>query len=132
MGNNIACKIVGICIIRIRMHDGIVLKKNLISLGTLDSIGYKYFGEGGVIWVSKGSLVIMKGTKVDGHYFLQGSTVTSSAVVSSSNPDSDTTHLWHMRLSHISERGMTIQSKRGLLCDQIILRENIERIRRKY
>jgi hypothetical protein len=70
MGNNIACKIVGICTIRIRMHDGIVLKKNLISLGTLDSLGYKYFGEGGVIWVSKDSLVIMKGTKVDGHYFL--------------------------------------------------------------
>jgi hypothetical protein len=44
MGNNIACKIVGICTIKIRMHDGIVLKKNLISLGTLDSLGYKYFG----------------------------------------------------------------------------------------
>jgi hypothetical protein len=77
MGNNVACKIVGIVTIRIRMHDGIVrtltnvrhipdLKKNLISLGTLDSLGYKYTGEGGVIRVSKGSLVIMKGNKVDG------------------------------------------------------------------
>ena len=105
MGNNVAWKIVGIGTIRIRMHDGIVrtltnlrhildLKKNLISLGTLDSLGYKYSGKGGVIWVSKGSLVIMKGNKVDGLYFLQGSTVIGSAVVSSSDDiDLDTTHL---------------------------------------
>jgi hypothetical protein len=57
MGNDVACKIVGMDIIRIRMHDGIMrtlknirhildLKKNLISLGTLDSLGYKYSGEG--------------------------------------------------------------------------------------
>jgi hypothetical protein len=81
MGNNVAYKIVGIGTIRIRVHDGIVrtltnvrhipdLKKNLISLGTLDSLGYKYSGEGGVIRVSKGSLVIMEGNKVDGLYFL--------------------------------------------------------------
>jgi hypothetical protein len=50
MGNDVACKIVGMGTIRIRMHDGIVrtlknvrhileLKKNLISLCTLDSLG---------------------------------------------------------------------------------------------
>ena len=129
MGNNVASKIVGIGAIKIRMHDGIVrtltnvrhiqdLKKNLISLGTLDSLRYKYSGEGGVIRVSKGSLVIMNGNKVDDLYFLQGSTVTGSAVVSSSDdPDPDTTCLWHMRLGHMSERGMTILSKQGLLCD---------------
>ena len=73
MGNNVAYKIVGIGTIKIRMHDGIMrttlknvrhmldLKKNLISLDTLDSIGYKYSSESGVIWVSKSSLVIMKG-----------------------------------------------------------------------
>jgi hypothetical protein len=65
MGNNVACKIVGIGTIRIRMHDGIVrtltnarhipdLKKNLISLRSLDSLGCKYSGEGVVIRVSKG------------------------------------------------------------------------------
>jgi hypothetical protein len=61
----------------------------------------------------------MKGNKVDGLYFLQGSTVTGLADVSSSDdPDSDTTRLWHMRLGHMSERGMTILSKQGLLYDQ--------------
>ncbi|XP_059431524.1 uncharacterized mitochondrial protein AtMg00300-like [Corylus avellana] len=112
------------------MHDRIVrtlknvqhipeLKKNLISLGNLDTLGYKYSGEGGVIRVSKDSLVIMKGNKTDGLYYLQGSTLTSLAAVSSlDDPDSDTTRFWHMRLTHMSEKGMTILSKRSLLCDQ--------------
>ena len=53
MGNNVVCKVVGIGAIKIRMHDGIVrtlsdvrhipeLKKNLISLGMLDSNGCTY------------------------------------------------------------------------------------------
>jgi hypothetical protein len=93
MGNDVTSKIVGMGTIRIRIHDKIVrtmknvhipdLKKNLISFGTLDSLEYKYFGEGGVIWVCKGSLVIMQGNKVDGLYFLQESTVTGSVDVSS-------------------------------------------------
>ncbi|PKI76612.1 hypothetical protein CRG98_002921 [Punica granatum] len=52
MGNNAACKTVGIGTIQIRMHDGVIktlsnvkhmpdLKKNLISLGVLDSNGCK-------------------------------------------------------------------------------------------
>lgn len=55
MGKEMARKIVGIGTITIRMHDGIVrtftdvrhipdLKINLISLGTLDSLGYRYSG----------------------------------------------------------------------------------------
>jgi hypothetical protein len=65
MGNGIPCKIVGVGSIRIRMFDGIVreltdvryvpeLKLNLISLGVLDSGGYKYTGQGGALKVSKG------------------------------------------------------------------------------
>uniref|UniRef100_A0A0V0HU82 Putative ovule protein n=1 Tax=Solanum chacoense TaxID=4108 RepID=A0A0V0HU82_SOLCH len=56
MGNNATCKIVGIGSVWGRCHDGIVrtitevydvfdLKKNLISLGTLDNQGYKYMSE---------------------------------------------------------------------------------------
>ncbi|KAJ4976637.1 hypothetical protein NE237_001743 [Protea cynaroides] len=128
MGNNVVCKIVGIGTVRIKCHDGIVrtltdvrhipdLKKNLISLSTLNSIGCSYTGGGGALKVSKGSLVVMKGNKVNNLYVLQGSTVTGSAdVSSSSDSDKDTTHLWHMRLGHMSERGMTNLSKRGLLC----------------
>lgn len=56
MGNNVSCKVVGIGTVRITMHDGIIksltniqhvpeLKKTLISLGTLESLGYKYTTE---------------------------------------------------------------------------------------
>ena len=81
------------------------LKNNLISLGTLDSNGYKFSAEGGVLRVSKGSLVVKKGKKVNTFYILQGSTVTGDAAVSmSEDPDLDTTRLWHMQLGHMSER----------------------------
>ncbi|KAJ4972452.1 hypothetical protein NE237_005626 [Protea cynaroides] len=87
MGNNAVCKIVGIGTIRIKCHDEIVrtltdvrhipdLKKNLISLSTLDSIGCSYTGGGGALKVSKGLLVVMKGNNVNNIYVLQGSTMT--------------------------------------------------------
>jgi hypothetical protein len=81
MGNSIPCKKVGFGSIRIMMLDGIVIeltnvryvpeiKLNLIPLGVLDSGGYKYAGEGGALKVLKGSLVVMKETKVDNIYKL--------------------------------------------------------------
>ncbi|XP_071689077.1 uncharacterized protein [Rutidosis leptorrhynchoides] len=123
------------------MYDGTVrtltdvrhvpeLRKNLISLGTLDSIGCNYRARGGVIVkakhyhgvliVSKGALVVMKGERCNGLYLLKGSTVTGAAGVSSSAKDVDTMKLWYMHLGHMSERGMMELSKRGLLCGQNI------------
>ncbi|CAN1242735.1 Retrovirus-related Pol polyprotein from transposon TNT 1-94 [Linum perenne] len=72
IGDNSSCKVAGTESVQIEMFEGVVrtltdvrhipdLKRNLISLSTLDSKGYKYTGEGGVLKVSKGSLVIMKG-----------------------------------------------------------------------
>jgi hypothetical protein len=54
------------------MHNGIIrtltdvrhisyMSKNLISLSTLDGKGYKYYGGDGVLKVSKGSLIVMRG-----------------------------------------------------------------------
>ncbi|KAG8501671.1 hypothetical protein CXB51_003833 [Gossypium anomalum] len=103
MGNNASCKITGVGTIKVKMFDGVVrtlsdvrhipeLKRNLISLSTLDSNGYRYAAESG------------------------GSTVTGDvAVASSSLSDDDITELWHMRLGHMSENDMTELSKRGLL-----------------
>ena len=53
MANNASYKLIGIGIVRIKMFDGVVytlgdvrhvldLKRNLISLSTLDAKGYKY------------------------------------------------------------------------------------------
>ncbi|GJU69287.1 retrovirus-related pol polyprotein from transposon TNT 1-94 [Tanacetum coccineum] len=104
MGNDSPCKVVGIGTIHIKMHDGVVrtltdvrhvpdLKKKLISLGVLDSKGFKYTSENGVLRVLKRALVVMKATK-------------------------DLMKLWHMRLGYMSEKGMVILSKRGLLDNQ--------------
>ena len=88
MGNNASCKITGVGTIKVKMFDGVVrtlsdvrhvpeLKRNLISLSTLDSKGYRYTAESGVLKISKGSLVVMKGQrKIAKLYVLQGSTVT--------------------------------------------------------
>ena len=74
MGNNSFCKIAIIWIVKIKIFDGIVrtltdvrhipnLKRNLISLSTFDLNGYKFVSEGGIIKVSKGTLVVMKDKK---------------------------------------------------------------------
>ena len=96
------------------------LSKNLISLGSLKEKGCKFQSDGGVLCVSKGALTIMRGKRVGNRYFLQGSTVIGLAFVASLDPisDVDVTKLWHMRLGHMSEWGMTILSKRSLLCGQ--------------
>ena len=57
------------------------LKSNLISLGVLDSCGYKYIGQGGALTLSKGSLVVMKATKVYSLYKMEGSNEVSSKVI---------------------------------------------------
>ncbi|KAG8479138.1 hypothetical protein CXB51_029778 [Gossypium anomalum] len=111
IGNNTSCKIAGVGTIKVKMFDGVVrtlsdvrhvpeLKRNLISLSTLDSKGYRYTTESGVLKISKGSLVVMKGQRKTAKlYVLQGSTVTGDAAVTSSSlSDDDITKFWHMRL----------------------------------
>ncbi|XP_021300469.1 uncharacterized protein LOC110428874, partial [Herrania umbratica] len=61
----------------------------------------------------------MKGKLSGGLYRLVGSmNIGTASVVSSHDPDDDVTRLWHMRLGHMSEKGMTELSKHGLLCGQ--------------
>ncbi|KAL6493219.1 hypothetical protein OROGR_032978 [Orobanche gracilis] len=126
MGNDAQCKVAGIGTIQIKTHDDIVrtfsnvryvpdLKRNLISLGTLESLGCRYSAKGGVLKVSKGALVLLKANRVGSLYVLQGSVVTGSAAVSSSMPHKDVTKLWHMRLGHMSEKDMHLLSKQGHL-----------------
>ncbi|PON84723.1 hypothetical protein TorRG33x02_194270, partial [Trema orientale] len=100
----------GIGSIRVKMHDGFErllqdvryipeLKRNLISLGTLDAKGYTYKAEKGVIKVIKGCMVVMKGTMKNGLYALEGSTVIG-AVTSIVSDSEQKTKIWHQRLAH--------------------------------
>ncbi|KAG8487924.1 hypothetical protein CXB51_018372 [Gossypium anomalum] len=137
MGNNASCKITSVGTIKVKMFDGVIrtlsdvqhvpeLKRNLISLSTLDSKGYRYTAKSGVLKISKGSLVVMKGQRKTAKlYVLQGSTVTGDAAVTSSSlSDDDITKLWHIRPGHMSENGMVELSKRGLLDRQGIYKLN--------
>ena len=75
------------------MFDGVVrnlgdvkhvpnFKRNLISLSTLDAKGYKCTSEGGVLKISKGALVVMKGhQKTVMLYVLQSSNIIGDVVV---------------------------------------------------
>ena len=80
MCNDAQCYVISIGTIQIKTHGCILrilsnihhipyLKRNLISLSTLKSNGCKYSAEGGVLKVSKGS-VLMKGVRHGSLYLL--------------------------------------------------------------
>jgi len=88
MGNYAQYKVTGIDTVKIKTHDGVVrilsnvryvpdLKRNLVSLGTLESKGCKYSTEGGVLKVSKDSRILLKGLRHGSLYVLQASTTIS-------------------------------------------------------
>ena len=125
MGNDAPCKTVSIGSVKIRMHDGVVrtltnvrhvpdLKKNLISVGALDAKGFVYCVEGGMLQVKKVKPVVMQRTRQGNLYILQGATMIGNSS-SVSQSEASNNPLWHMRLGHMSERGMEILCKRGLL-----------------
>ena len=74
MGNNASSKIARIGTVQIKMFDRVVrtlgnvrhvphLKRNMISFSILDSKGYKYICEGGVLKISKGTRIVLKGKR---------------------------------------------------------------------
>jgi hypothetical protein len=129
IGDDSPCDIVGVGLVQIKAHDGMTrtlqnvryilgMSRNLISLSTLDAEGFKYSGSGGVLKVSKGSLVCLVGDMNSAKlYVLRGTTLHGSiyAVVVVTDDKPCETNLWHMRLGHMSELGMAELTKRNLL-----------------
>ena len=74
------------------------LKKNLISLGALESNGFKVSLEIGVFNVTRGALVVIKGLRRNNLYFLQGKTVVGRAATVETTVDM--TMFWHMVWSY--------------------------------
>ncbi|KAH9781363.1 Integrase catalytic domain-containing protein [Citrus sinensis] len=136
LGNNLACKVAGIGSVRIKMYDGSVkgleqvryvpeLKRNLISLGMIDKLGCCIKAENGELQILKDGAIIMKGCRRNGLYVLKGSVELPGIIA---NVNSDKTRLWHMRLAHMSEKGLKELSKQGLLgTDQISALEFCEK-----
>lgn len=125
MGNNHSCPVVGIRSIPLKLEDGSVnllknvrhvpkLKRNLIALGMLDSIGCKYRGKGGYCEVWKDSKLMLKGVKINGVYVVQGvQKLQLALVVTYKEPTNG--DLWHKRLAHISAKGLQALANQEIL-----------------
>ena len=125
LGDNRECKIRGIGKVRVQLKDGSSfvlnnvryipeLKRNLISLGTLEKEGYTVKLQSGKIKVINGSRVILSGTRRDNCvYSLDGHAVAGELNASVEEKDS-LAQVWHKRLGHISEAGLQVLEKQEL------------------
>ncbi|KAL2228217.1 UNVERIFIED_CONTAM: Retrovirus-related Pol polyprotein from transposon TNT 1-94 [Sesamum indicum] len=86
------------------------LKRNLISVGQLDSDGFHTtFGD--AKWkISRGAMTLARGLKSGTLYMAGGSSsnIHFAGTVSQAN-------LWHNRLGHMSEKGMNVLKSKGRL-----------------
>ena len=125
MGNNVVCKVIGMGNIHLKLHDGTVmlirqvrhvpdLNRNLISLKMLDQIGCSIKLECGELRILNGSTLIMKGTRKNLVYVLDGEVVTGESSVSV-KANTDNTKLWHLRLEHISLKDLKELEKQKVL-----------------
>jgi hypothetical protein len=91
IGDVSTCQIIGIGSIYIQVHDGNIkklinvrfvpkLKRNLIYLSTLEAMGFNFAVINGVLKVSRGNRIILKGNRLNNLYYLQCSTVDAEAV----------------------------------------------------
>ncbi|CAH9117929.1 unnamed protein product [Cuscuta epithymum] len=123
MGNNGQLKIAGIKDICLKFDTGIELvlhnvkhvpdmRLNLISAGLLDDDGYSNnFGNG--IWkLTRGSLIVARGKRCSKLYMTHPKIFKDRVNVM---VNTDMTDLWHKRLGHMSEKGMSLLLERNVL-----------------
>lgn len=120
LGNNKACRVLGIGAVRFKMFNGFErvlqdvryvpeLKRNLISLGALDVQGCSFKAEN-VIFCGKRIPNHHERIKGNGLYHLDGKAILGSVATG----EADMARLWHLRLGHLSERGLNELSKQGV------------------
>nr|GEX12139.1 retrovirus-related Pol polyprotein from transposon TNT 1-94 [Tanacetum cinerariifolium] len=118
----------GIGSVRLQNEDGTIvtlkgvryslkLKKNLISIGTLESKGFEVRAKHKVMKIISGVLIVMKGIrKISNTYTYKGRTVIGTiATVTDGDRNSEVVKLWHMRLGHAGEKSLNLLIKQGLL-----------------
>ncbi|GFZ21518.1 hypothetical protein Acr_29g0006800 [Actinidia rufa] len=98
MANNTTNKVVGKGTVQFRMADGRSvtltevrhvpkLRKNLISIGMLDSMGCSIAVKGGILRISKGNKEMLRGRKTRGLYRLEGNVQTERDAVRHGSSD---------------------------------------------
>jgi len=121
MGDDRPCNMEGIRTVQIKMFDGIIrelkevryvpqLKRNLISVGALKTLGFEVSIKDGILKMTKGSMVVLKSVRQTNLYYLKGSTITGQ-VATSTDTDDDPTRLWHMRLGRTGEKYLQALAK---------------------
>jgi len=122
MGDDHPCNVEGIGTVRIKMFDGMVqelkearyvpqVKRNLISVGALKTLGLVVSIKDGVLMMTKGSMAVMRGIRQNNLYYLKGSIVTGQVKTYISSDDV-CTQVWHMRLGHGGESLCKLQERR--------------------
>lgn len=95
------------------MHDGSTkiltevrcipkVKKNLISLGVLESTGYFLVSSQGKMRVMKGSEVVMLAERRNTLYYLLTKVISGSVNL----VQKDSLKNWHLRMGHLGEVGL--------------------------
>ena len=88
------------------------LRLNIFSVGLLDVDGYSSrFGDG-QYRLTKDSMVVAKGNRISLLYHVSANL---SSVYANVLEKEDPCVLWHKRLGHMSEKGMTVLAKKNLL-----------------
>ena len=121
LANDYACKIMGVGDVKLKFQHGstFILKnvrhgpkltKSLINSGQLDDAGYTcVFGDNS--WkVTKGSLVVARGSKSSTLYMLHVTTVKDHVLCVGEQPS---VSLWHRQLGHMSKFGTKTLSHLG-------------------
>jgi len=101
MGNDRLCNMEGIGTVQIKMFDGMIrelkkmryvsqLKRNLILVGALKTLGLEVSIKDGVLKITKGSMVVLKGVRQNNVYYLKDSTVTEQVATSIDTNDDST------------------------------------------
>nr|GEY57034.1 retrovirus-related Pol polyprotein from transposon TNT 1-94 [Tanacetum cinerariifolium] len=146
LGDNKECKIKGIGNVGVQLKDGSSfvlhkfryipeLKRNLISLRTLEKEGYTVKLKSSKVKVINGSRVILSGIQRDNCvYSLDGHAMAGELNDTVEEKDS-LAQVWHKRLGHISEAGLQVLEKQGMFgkkslgkldhCENFVLRKSL-------
>ncbi|KAA0062924.1 retrotransposon protein, putative, Ty1-copia subclass [Cucumis melo var. makuwa] len=125
MGNNRYCEIIGVSSVLLKLSNnrevllkGVrhvpKLKRHLISLGMIDDLGCFIYIEKGSMKVERQGRVILNSRKVEGLYIVKNVIKPKYALISETEKGNEL-ELWHRRLSHISEKGLTELQKQRLI-----------------
>ena len=125
VGNGIVCEKMGFGDVRLKLHDGTIKKLtdvwyvpdlmlNLISLGALESKGFKITMDDGGLKVSRGALIVLRGVREKNLYFLRGHSVVGGATTIDKKP-SFGSKLPHMEVGQFALGTRQCPVEEGLL-----------------